>query len=810
MTVRLLILAVVLAGGAASVAQAGLREFAKAHCFDCHDGATHEAGLDLETLDVSLATKKNALNWEAVFDRVTKGEMPPKNHAQPSAEDRAAFLSELGKELRAASLARQAKEGRGPVRRLTRAEYEATVNDLLHLHTDLLSLFPEDAVTAGFDKVGEGLTLSAAHFAAYQAAAEKALSMAIERGAVINMNEDGAALFARDEKTFTGWGNWLEGDTMVLTSRILYPNRSVYSVPAQRGGRYRVTVTLQARNNGGRPLPASLGIHDVRAPKSSDNPDTVLWIDAAEDQPRTVMTELELDARQQVHLFGPTLEGGLKVNKLSQGGERWAGRALLIKQFKVEGPLKPDGSLDEWPSLSYRELFDELDAQPLSKITGVPAVKGKSEPSFPVSAKPKEDAARLLRRFLPKAFRRPVTEEVTADFVAMAHASLDSGVPFHRAMLDTYKAILSSPYFFLHHEEPGSLDGYAIATRLSYFLWDSAPDDALLAAAAKGELVTREGRAAQVERMLKDARSVRFEKSFVDQWLDLKNINFTMPDGVLYREIPLLMTTSAEQETRRFFHDLLAEDRSALETIQSDWTYANELLCALYDIPEVPGYELRKVPLTPQSRRGGFLTQASILKVTADGAQTSPIIRGKWVNERILGVTLPNPPADVPKIEPDIRGATTIREQLAKHRSTPGCMSCHTIIDPPGFALETFDVIGGWRDFYRMPKFTGAAIILPRFNNRRLNRGPAVERGYTMPDGRSFADITEYKALLLEDKERIVAALATKLLTYATGAPLQFADRDDIADIVAESRSKNFGVRSLIHAIVQSRPFLNK
>lgn len=392
----------------------------------------------------------------------------------------------------------------------------------------------------------------------------------------------------------------------------------------------------------------------------------------------------------------------------------------------------------------------------------------------------------------------------------MTHAALDSGVPFHRAMLDGYKAILSSPHFFLLHEDPGALDGHAIATRLSYFLWDSTPDDALLAAAAKGELGTRAGRAAQVERMLKDVRAERFERSFVDQWLDLKNINATTPDGVLYREIPLLMTTSAEQETRRFFHDLLAHDRSALETIQSDWTYANELLSALYDLPEVSGYELRKVALTPQSRRGGFLTQASILKVTADGAKTSPIIRGKWVNERILGITPPNPPEDVPKIEPDIRGAMTIREQLAKHRSTPGCTSCHTIIDPPGFALETFDVMGGWRDFYRMPTFTGKAIVLKRFNNRRLNRGPAVESGYTMPDGRAFADITEYKALLLEDKERIVSALAAKLLTYATGAPTQFADRDDIAAIVAETRAKNFGLRSLIHALVQSRPFLHK
>ena len=795
--------------GPTLLAQTGWRDFAETHCLDCHDSTTHKAGLDLERLNPVFAGKE-ATAWEAVFDRVARGEMPPKNKTQPKDHERAAFLDALGKELRAASLARQEKEGRGPVRRMTRGEFEATVNDLLHIHTDLRSFFPEDAVTAGFDKVGEGLTLSAAHFTAYQAAAEKALQMASERGVVLDMDEDGAALFAREEKTYTGWGSWLEGDTMVLTSRILYPNRSVYSVPAPRSGRYRVTVTVQARNSGGRSLPLALGIHDVRAPKPGDNPDTALWIDTSEEQPRTVTTELELDARQQIHLFGPTLEPGLKINRMTQNGEWWTGRALLIRRFKVEGPLKPDGTLDEWPGLSYRELFDNLDTQPRSKVTGIPALKGKPESFLPVSSSPKEDAERLLRSFMPRAFRRPVPEETAADFVGMAHSILESGVPFYRAMLDSYKAVLSSPYFFLLHADPGALDGYALATRLSYFLWNSAPDDALLEAAAKGGLATREGRAAQVERLLNDRRAERFERSFVDQWLDLKNINATTPDGVLYAEIPLLMTTASEQETRRFFHELLAEDRSVLETIQSDWTYANELLSALYDLPAVSGYELRKVPLAAQSRRGGFLTQASILKVTADGAKTSPIIRGKWVNERILGITPQNPPDDVPKIEPDIRGAATIREQLAKHRSTPACMSCHTVIDPPGFALETFDVIGGWRDYYRMPKFTGAAVTLKRFNNRRINRGPAVESGYLMPDGRSFADITEYKALLLEDKERIVAALASKLLTYATGAPVQFADRDDIAAVVAETRAQNFGLRSIIHAIVQSRPFLHK
>ena len=218
---------------------------------------------------------------------------------------------------------------------------------------------------------------------------------------------------------------------------------------------------------------------------------------------------------------------------------------------------------------------------------------------------------------------------------------------------------------------------------------------------------------------------------------------------------------------------------------------------------------MRRVTLPADSRRGGLLTQATILKVTADGAKTSPILRGNWINEKILGIHPPAPPSDVAKIEPDIRGATTIRAQLAKHRDTPACMSCHTVIDPPGFALETFDAIGGWRDFYRVPKSTGQIIEIQP-SKKRVHRGPAVEVGYTMPDGRAFADVDEYKALLLDDKDGLARALTENLLTYATGARVQFADREAVAGIVQSVRAQDYGLRTLIHHIVNSRPFLNK
>jgi Protein of unknown function (DUF1592)/Protein of unknown function (DUF1588)/Protein of unknown function (DUF1587)/Protein of unknown function (DUF1585)/Protein of unknown function (DUF1595)/Planctomycete cytochrome C len=774
------------------------------YCMDCHDSETHKGGLNLDELAHEPTQGANALTWEHVFDRVAKGEMPPKNKRQPAAEEKAAWLAELAQSLRSESLAMQQKEGRGPVRRMTRTEYENTISDLLHIRVDLKGLFPDDAVTGGFDKVGEGLTLSASHFAGYQEAAEKALADAIYHAGGLRFSQDGLRYFKGNEKTFTDYGNWVEDNHFVLTSRMFYPYTVIMGPWAPLSGKYRIRITAQARNNGGKPMPIAIGIHN-RHDSKPDAPELLEMRDLSETEMRTVTMEVDLQREEQINLFGPTLYHRDYVIPLARKGERWTKQAIVIEKVEIEGPLRSDGSVGGWPSQGYVELFGDLQQRSLAEITGVPVAKGMPNPALPFSAKPKEDAERLIRRFLPQAFRRPVPEEVAAPYVARVLKALDEGVLFHQAMLDGYKAILCSPHLLLHEETPGPLDRHALANRLAYFLWNGPPDEALLEA----DLSQADQRHAQVERLLRDPRSARFEKSFLDQWLDLQKINATSPDSALYPEFDAALQLSALRETQLFFRELLVENRSVLEGVQSDWTYLNAPLGWLYGLPEVSGYELRKVALPAGSQRGGFLTQSSILKVTADGAKTSPILRGNWINERILGIHPPPPPADVAKIEPDIRGATTIREQLAKHRDTPACMSCHTVIDPPGFALETFDVIGGWREFYRVPTGTGQ-IIEVQPSKKRVHRGPAVEVGYTMPDGRAFADARQYKALLLEDKDGLARAFTEKLLTYATGARVQFADRDDVARIVESIRGENYGLRTLIHRLVESRPFLNK
>jgi hypothetical protein len=311
--------------------------------------------------------------------------------------------------------------------------------------------------------------------------------------------------------------------------------------------------------------------------------------------------------------------------------------------------------------------------------------------------------------------------------------------------------------------------------------------------------------------MLKDPKAHRFTDNFTGQWLDLRKINATVPDPQLYGEYDPFLFWSMPRETELFFEEILGKDLSLLDFVHSEWSMLNERLAQHYGIAGILGGELRRAKLPPDCHRGGVMTQAAVLKVTADGTRTSPVLRGKWVLERILGKPPAPPPPDIPAIEPDIRGATTIRQQLDKHRNSPACASCHVHIDPPGFALESFDVIGGWRDFYRASRPTKYGVAkLVNYPGRQVYRGPEVEKGWQMPDGRSFKDIDEYKQLILQDKEQLARNLVEKVMIYATGADIQFADREVVEQIVAKLRKNNYGFRTLIHEVVQSRVFLHK
>jgi hypothetical protein len=338
------------------------------------------------------------------------------------------------------------------------------------------------------------------------------------------------------------------------------------------------------------------------------------------------------------------------------------------------------------------------------------------------------------------------------------------------------------------------------------------PDDELLSAAASGRLTNADVLRAQTERLLADPRAERFTKNFVGQWLNLREIDFTTPDKQLYPEFDDPLKQAMQRESELFFDEVLRSNRSLLEFVDSDWTYLNARLARHYGIDGVEGCEMRKVALRPEHGRGGVLTHGAVLKVSANGTTTSPVVRGAWVLQRILGFDPPPPPPGVPGVEPDIRGAQTLREQLAKHRSIESCNNCHKIIDPPGFALEGYDVTGRRRDYYRSLGKQFPSPPREQSDNRSVQWkvGPPVDASGVTADGRQFANLAEYKHLLLADQKTIARAMAVRLATYATGRTMGYADRPAIEAIVSASAARQYGFRELLHTIVRSDLFLQK
>lgn len=431
-----------------------------------------------------------------------------------------------------------------------------------------------------------------------------------------------------------------------------------------------------------------------------------------------------------------------------------------------------------------------------------------------VSESPEQDAERLLRGFLRTAYRRPVREADAQRFLGLFQKEFAQGSGFARAMLTAYTGVLASPGFVFLDEPPGRLDDMALATRLALFLWNSTPDAALGAKAEKGELHRPEVLRAETERLLNDPRSGRFVEAFTDYWLDLREIDDNSPSSTLYNDYELddPLKLAALDETRLFFAELVRADLPARQVVNSDFTFLNGRLAKHYGIPGVEGAAMRRVALPPGSDRGGLMTMASVLKVTANGTTTSPVLRGHWITERLLGVEIQPPPAGVKAVEPDIRGAVTIRQQLAKHREDPSCASCHLKMDPPGFALENYDVMGGWRDRYRavaenVPPVRGFGMSGQAF---AFHYGLPVDSAGELPDGRPFKDVIEFKQLVLKDELAIARNLTKQLLTFATGAPVGFADRPALEEILQNAAPSHFGVRTLVHEIVKSGLFQNK
>ena len=869
--IRPLVVCVSLLAG--SLRAAAPAAFIEQHCAKCHDEDTKKGGLDLTALKPDYSDPEIFAKWVKVHDRIQSGDMPPKKEKKrPAAEDIKAMTGTLAQSLVGAERARLDVANRTGIRRLTRVEYENTVRDLFDLHgIGLQMMLPSDGSAHGFDTNADALDISHVNLSKYIEAADKTLDMAIavqpeappiesvRLSLAKNYGPDlmlmsGDAMLLRDKKIdpeFPPAGEFAHinmgahesigsFDRMSSVGVFRHEDES-WSPYFQRfaalyPGRYRVKASFWSMWwDKGKILPAR-GVEAMRLSvvqfnengRGGQHPSYVLgYYDAP---------SLESAVHEQTVWLNPKESFGFNTASLAPvvlyrvgtWGQLdrtmgYTGPCIVSDWLEIEGPLN-----DVWPPRSHRLLFGEMAMtewkkdehkdmpRPVRRLLKQEIIGAQNRP-VPMmeiwtvqSENALADADRLLANFLPKAFRRPVPEEVRKGYVARVAERLKAGDCFETAMRNAYRTALCSPGFLYHFEPEGKLDDYALASRLSYWLWNSKPDATLTALATNGKLRDAKVLTAQVERMLKDAKAQRFMDDFLGQWLKLRSIAANDPDKKLYPEFSPYLQDSMVAETRAYFRELIEQNSDASYLVKSDFAMLNEKLAVLYGIPGVSGPKIRRVKLPEGCARGGFLTQAAVLKVTANGTTTSPVPRGAFVMARLLGQPPEPPPANVAAVEPDVQGATTIREMLDKHRADASCASCHAKIDPPGFALESFDVIGGFRDRYRSLNDAGEkperGSIDPKIPIK-FTLGPKVDATGKFADGREFADIRQFKEIIASDTHRLLHNLAQQMLTYATGRDIAFVDRAELDALVARAEKQGGGIRTLMIEIAQSSLF---
>jgi hypothetical protein len=765
-----------------------LDSFLRTNCYDCHQGADAEAGFDVARLGVDLTDAAVQKQWVRLFDRVQQGEMPPADGQALEPEAKATFLNAAGDWLRLHQLAENAQFGRVRARRLTRREIERSLHDLLGIDIPLADQLPEESRSAGFTTVADGQAMShfllERHLAVVDVALDEAFRRALSPPDKYEQHLDAREVARRDPRRRTREPEMREDQAVVWSSGLIFYGR-IPATTAPEDGWYRFRVRVA-----GLKLPASGGVWTtVRSGLCVSSAPLLAYITAFEatEEPREIEFDAWLPRRHMLEIRpGDTT---LKRARFA-GGQVGAGEGepqnvpgIAIERITIER-IHQGADDDRLRRLLFGDLAAQADAQ--------------GQRFTPQSVSPREDAVRLLERFARRAFRRPVTKEQLAGCAEFALTALDEGKDLAEALRLGYRAILCSPRFLYLTETPGALDDYAIAARLSYLLTGSIPDARLTELADAGRLRDAATLRSETDRLLAGRGGLRFLEDFAAQWLDLDQIDFTQPDTKLFPDFDAIVQNSMLDETHTYLETMLRENASVARLMDSDFTFLNSRLARFYGIGGVEGDALRRVTLLPQHHRGGLLTQGAVLKVTANGTNTSPVIRGVWVSERLLGETIPPPPDNVPAIEPDIRGATTIREMLAKHRSQPSCASCHVKIDPPGFALENFSPAGQWRDRY-------VQLI-----DGRRETGAEVDASYALPDGREFSGVDEFRRLTAAEPQRLARSVAQKLLIYGTGAPISFADRQAVDDLVAQAKQHDYGLRSIIHAVVTSPTFLSK
>lgn len=735
--------------------QARVLPLLERYCIGCHMEGDAKGDLALDLYDDQAATLKDGKAWLRVLDALDGGTMPPPNKPRPTLAEIEAITGWIERDY----LAAQCAEGRPPapvvIRRLNRQEYDNTIRDLLGVDLKLAAeRFPADDVGFGFDNVGSALNVSPVLVEKYLDAAEAALA---------------AAIRPPDVEGFPPM------ELIGLQTYRLPPDKPVEFAHALKPGRYLVDFSLVRVGIAEAVEPprliVGLGTDRRTVQAVSVQDETVVyryWLDVAEGHAEAFVTLAPGQAETE-NVVAPK-----QVGAAAGGDQRYGGdRGLHVDSMVVRGPLVFDP--DKLPE-SHRQIL--------------PQRPGPGDDAR------REAARAAISRFVDRAFRRPTPAEEVDRVMAIFALADDRGESFERAVQVALTSVLASPRFlYLIEPEVASpgvgrpLDEFELASRLSYFLWSSMPDDALLARAGAGTL--RKEMKAEVGRMLDDPKASAFVTNFAGQWLQLRRLDGVAPDPGLFPSFDAALRDAMREETEQSFAHVLREDRSILELLDADYTFVDPALAKHYGMEGVEGEGFRKVTL-PDGRRGGVLTQASILTLTSNPNRTSPVKRGQFILQQILGTPPPPPPPDVPKLDDDGHAgdAATLRERMERHRADPQCASCHQQMDALGFALENYDPVGRWR--------TGDA-------------GAPVDPSGELSGGRAFRDAGELKNVLRSTaSKKFAQCLIKNMLTYALGRGLEPADYCAVEDVRSRLADDGWRIRSAILAIVESPAFQDR
>jgi cytochrome c551/c552 len=759
--------------------ESGHRAMLDKYCVSCHNQRVKTAGLTLDLVDAAAPGAQPEI-WEKVARKMRTGTMPPPNMPQPSPEDRRALVASLETSLDAAAAAKPNPGRTETLRRLNRTEYQNAIRDLLDLEIDATSLLPADESGHGFDNVNVG-DLPPTLLDRYISAAQKVSRLAIG-STQTSLQADTIRLPAdRTQETHV--------------AGLPLGTRGGVSIPYTfaRDGEYEIQVWLA------RDLSGNVGGLRERNRKH----EMIVLVDREQVKSFTIQklvdddTTLDQDLKVRVPLTaGPHDIAVTFVNDssslleaqrqpiLSRFNERRHPRtAPALDQVSISGPYEAKGAAD---TPSRRRIFV---CSPASAPASVSATAGKP-------AEDEECARRILSTLMKRAYRRPISKSEVDGPLAQYHAGRADG-DFEAGIGRAISAVLINPEFLFRVEaDPASakpdqayrISDLELASRLSFFLWSSIPDDELLESAIRGRLSRPEELEKQTRRMLADPRSSNLSTNFAGQWLRLRNLEAFVPSTRSFPEFDDNVREGFRKETELFVDSIVREDRSVLDLIRADYTFLNERLAKHYDIPNIHGSHFRKVTLSPDSKRGGLLRQGSVLAVTSYATRTSPILRGVYVLDNIFGAPPPPPLPNVPALdEGTVSASLPMRERLAAHRKNAVCASCHRTIDPVGFALENFNAVGQWRSYE--------------------GEGEPIDASGALPGAGEFIGVTGLEDALLSKPEMFAGALTEKLLTFGLGRGVEYYDAPAVRKIVRDAAKERYRFSSIVLGIVKSTPF---